>query len=77
MTYGEVKQAYKQDVLVIKQNPRKFFEMFLRQSKEFRHWEYQWIRVALSLCKLYIKHFYFILRFWVVCILNGYFPWEM
>ena len=77
MTCGEVKQAYKQDIFCIKQNPKKFFLMFIRQSEQIRDWEYQWLKIALSLCILYIKRFYFILRFWVVCILNGYFPWEI
>ena len=77
MTYGEVKQAYKQDIFCIKQNPKEFFLMFIRQSEQFRDWEYQWLKITLSLCKLCIKRFYFILRFWVVCILNGYFPWEI
>ncbi len=77
MTYGEVKQAYKQDMFCIKQNPKEFFLMFIRQSEQFRDWEYQWIKITLSLSKLWMIRFYFILRFWVVCFLNGYFPWEI
>ena len=77
MTLKEVKERYKIDINVLKQNPKQFLLMFLSQPKEFRHWEFMWLKIGYNLCRLYTLRFFCILRFWVVCLLNGYFPWEI
>ena len=77
MTLIEVKQRYKDDFEFIEQNKVKFFLNFIRQKKEFRHWEYMWIKVIIGLFKLYFLALMYRFKFWIVCVLNGYFPWEI
>lgn len=77
MTLRDVKQMYKEDCLFVKQNPKIFLLAILCQKKEFRHWEYMWIKVIIGLCKVYFLSMLYRFKFWIACILNGYFPWEI
>lgn len=77
ITLKDVKSNYKQDVLFIKTYPKLFIINLLTQTKEFRHWEYMWAKVIIGLCKLYFLAIIHRFKFWIACILSGYFPWEI
>lgn len=77
ITLKDVKSNYKQDVLFIKTYPKLFIVNLFTQNKQFRHWEYMWIKVMIGLFKLYFLSIMYRFKFWIVCILNGYFPWEI
>jgi len=77
ITLGDVKSHYKTDINFIKTHPKLFIIMLFTQTKEFRHWEYMWIRVVFGLIKLYILAAIHKFKFWITCFSRGYFPWEI
>lgn len=77
ITLKDVKDRYKQDLLCIKTNSKLFIYNIFTQNKQFRHWEYMWIKVIIGLLKLYFISFMYRCKFWIACVLNGYFPWEI
>ena len=77
ITLKHVKDHYKQDVQFIKTQPKLFIILLLTQNKAVRHWEYMWIKVIIGLCKAYFLALMYRFKFWIECILSGYFPWEI
>ena len=77
ITLKDVKSRYKEDLLFVKTNPKLFIINLFTQNKQFRHWEYMWIKVIIGLIRLYFVSFICRCKFWIACILSGHFPWEI
>ena len=74
---SDVKKHFKSDVKYIKSHPLSLIKNLFKQSKEFRHWEWMWIKVSCGLIKVYSKWILINIKLYFLCFMNGIFPWEI